>query len=363
MKKTPLYNKHVEHEGKIVDFAGFKMPIQYSSIINEVNGVRGAAGLFDVSHMGEIEIMGDDDVDFLNWITTNNVSKLKVWQAQYTTMLYPDGGIVDDLLVYRLPDRYLLVVNATNQKKDYEWIKDNEKGNVEINFKSDDYFQLAVQGPQAEPVLEKVTDKDLSEIKFYWSAEAEIKGNKFIISRTGYTGEDGFEIYGKSSMGEEVWDAIMDAGKDEGIIPCGLGARDVLRLEMGYCLYGNDITKDTSPLEAGLSWLVKMDKEDFIGKDALKKQKDEGIKRRLSGIEIKGRLIPRHNHIILKDDEKIGFVTSGSHSPSLGNPIAMGYIDKPYNKKETEIFIEVRNKKIRGEVVSLPFWKKGSLKR
>ncbi len=348
----------------MVDFANFKMPLQYSSIVMEVNAVRESVGLFDVSHMGEIEISGVDALDFVNWITTNDVSMLKIWQVQYTIMLYPEGGIVDDLLVYRLPDRYLLVVNGSNQDKDFKWVMNNKKGNIEIKNRSDDYFQVALQGPQSENIIKQILRSDISNLRFYWAKKEQISGCKIIVSRTGYTGEDGFEIYGEKSFGAKIWDVIMDIGEKEGIhvIPCGLGARDVLRLEMGYCLYGNDITKDTTPLEAGLSWLVKMDKCDFIGKESLVKKKKEGIPRKLVGVKLKGRAIPRHGFPIYKEGKQIGIVTSGSHSPTLNYPIAMGYVEKSFHQIGTKVEIEIRKKMIEGEVSSLPFWKNGSIK-
>ncbi len=363
MKKTPLYKKHIELNATMVNFADFKMPIQYSSIFEEVKAVRKSVGLSDVSHMGEIEISGVDALDFVNWIITNDASKLKPLQAQYTTMLYPEGGIVDDLLVYHLPKRYLLVVNASNQEKDFEWIRENKRGNVEIKNRGSEYFQLAVQGPLALNVIRKVVTGDPSNLPFYWSREESINTNFVILSRTGYTGEDGFEIYGDSTKGEEIWDAVMEAGKEEGEQPCGLGARDLLRLEMGYCLYGNDITKDTTPLEAGLSWLVKMEKGDFIGKKALLEQKEEGIKRRLVGITVKGRKIPRDGYPIYKEGKRIGKITSGNYSPTLKTSIAMGYVMKPYHKTGSILEIEIRNKKVIGKVTELPFWKNGSAKK
>lgn len=365
MKKTPLYQKHIESSGKMVDFANFLMPIQYSSIIGEVKVVRERVGLFDVSHMGEIEIKGSDALNFVNWITTNDVSKLKVWQVQYTTMLYPDGGIVDDLLVYKLPGSYLLVVNASNQDKDFDWITTNKKGSVDIKNRSEDYFQLALQGPLVMKIISEILKANIKDLPFYWAKEEEIDGCKVIISRTGYTGEDGFEIYGDSNMGGKVWDIVMEVGESIGTVvtPCGLGSRDILRLEMGYCLYGNDITKETTPLEAGLKWLVKMEKTDFIGKEALIKQKEDGITRKFVGMGFKDRAIPRHGYSIFKDGEKLGEVTSGCHSPTLGYPIAMGYIKKPYNKEGTNLEVKIRDKIIDGRIIGLPFWKNGSLKR
>lgn len=363
MKKTPFYDKHIELNGKIVDFAGFKMPINYTSIIDEVRAVRESAGIFDVSHMGEIEITGPDSLDFINYITSNDVSRLNKWQAQYTTMLYHDGGIVDDLLVYKLPDKYILIVNATNTDKDREWIKENIRGNVKVADKSDSYFQIALQGPESASIMKEILDENPDNLKFYHAREEEIAGEKVILSRTGYTGEDGFEVYGKRENASPVWDKIYNEGESHGLKPCGLGARDLLRMEMGYCLYGNDISEETSPLEAGLFWLVKFDKEDFIGKEALLTQKDDGIKRKLTGMIINSKLIPRHGYDILNEDDKIGEVTSGSFSPTIDKNIALGYIKKPYSEKGNTVKIKIRDRDIEAEVVSLPFWKNGSLKR
>ena len=361
-KRTPLYKKHVDLGAKIIPFAGFEMPVYYTSIIEEVLLVRNKVGVFDVSHMGEIEVRGKDALEFVNYITTNNVLSLQEYQVQYSTMLYPDGGIVDDLLVYRLPDRVFLVVNAANTEKDFNWVLENKRGEVEIKNRSDEYFQLAIQGPPAEKVVQKIVDKDLSSIPFYWSTMVKIDGKEFLLSRTGYTGEDGFEIYGGSELGEAVWDKVFEAGMEESIGPAGLGARDTLRLEMKYCLYGNDIDKTTTPLEAGLSWVVKFDKGDFIGRDALLKQKEEGIKRKLVCIELEGRNIARHGYKIFKDGEEVGIITSGNWSPSIEKSIALGYINVPHHRSGTELEIDIRGRMVRGVVVKPPFYKNATHK-
>ncbi len=363
LKKTPFYEKHIEMGAKIVPFAGFEMPVQYSSIISETLQVRKKVGVFDVSHMGEIEITGPDAENFANYITTNDVSKLSLFQVQYSTMPYPDGGIVDDLLVYKLPDKILLVVNASNTDKDFEWIVKNKRWNIRLENKSDQYFQLAVQGPLSESVVQKIVDIDLSTISFYWASSCKIKNKNFLISRTGYTGEDGFEIYGDTPLGPEIWDIVFDAGKDLGIAPIGLGARDILRLEMRYCLYGNDIDKNTTPLEAGLGWVVKLDKGEFIGRDAIMKQKHEGIKRKLVAFEMEGRLIPRHNFKILsRSGTEIGFVTSGAWSPSIEKTIGLGYVGIEHSKIGNEILVDIRGRKEKGIVVRPPFYKNGTHK-
>jgi len=361
-KKTPLYNKHIEYNAKMVEFADFLMPIQYTGIISEVNLVREKIGVFDVSHMGEIEITGSDALKFVNYITINDASKLEEMQVQYSAMCYPDGGIVDDLLVYRLPDKYLLVVNATNIDKDFEWIMKNKQWDMHIENKSDTYFQLAIQGPIAEEVVQKIVDIDLSPMKFYWSGLCKINNKDMLISRTGYTGEDGFEIYGANEYGEDVWNLVFSAGKDRGIGPAGLGARDTLRLEMKYCLYGNDIDKTTNPLEAGLGWITKLDKEDFIAKNILIKQKQEGVNRKLVGFEMKNRLIPRHHYKIYKDGNEIGRVTSGTFSPSINKTVGLGYISTPFSKVGTEIEIEIRGKMEKAKIVKMPFYKNATHK-
>jgi len=360
-KKTPLYKKHIENGAKMVEFADFLMPIQYTGIISEVNVVRKNLGVFDVSHMGEVEVKGTDALKFVNYITVNDASKLEEMQVQYSAMCYPDGGIVDDLLVYKLPDKYLLVINASNIDKDFEWIMKNKRWNVNIENKSDAYFQLAIQGPIAEEVVQKIVDIDLSPMKFYWAGFCKIDNKVMLISRTGYTGEDGFEIYGDAQYGEKIWDLVFSAGGNR-ISPVGLGARDTLRMEMKYCLYGNDIDKTTNPLEAGLAWITKLYKDDFIAKDVLLRQKKEGVKRRLVGFEMEGHPIPRHHYKIYRDGQEIGEVTSGTFSPSVNNSIGLGYISTPFSKVGTEIEIDIRGRMEKAAVVKMPFYKNATHK-
>lgn len=360
-KKTPFYEMHVKNNGKIVEFAGFLMPIQYEGIILEHESVRKNVGVFDVSHMGEIEIRGDDRLRFVNYITTNDARTLEPYQVQYSTMLYPDAGIVDDLLVYNLPDRILLVVNAANSDKDYQWILENKKFDVEIKNSSDEIGQLAVQGPVAEKVMQKICDIDLSQIKYYWSTETSLQGVPVVLSRTGYTGEDGFEVYVDRKHAEPIWNMIFEAGKDVGIKPIGLGARDTLRFEMRYCLYGNDIDKTTNPLEAGLAWVVKLDKDEFIGKENLLKIKEAGIKRRLVGFEVVEKGIPRPRQDINNGDNKIGHVTSGTFSPSLKKGLGMGYVNVPLHKAGSRITIASKVP-FEAEIIKGPFYKKASHK-
>lgn len=361
--KTPLYNKHLELNATMVDFANFKMPMQYSSIFEETKAVRNSVGIFDTSHMGEIEISGSDSTEFVNYIVTLDISKIDNYQAKYTTMLYQNGGIIDDLIVYKLSDKYLIVVNASNQEKDFEWMQENKKGSVEIKNKGEEYFQIAVQGPNSKTIIRTLTKKNPATLGFYHAREEIIANKQVLLSRTGYTGEDGFEIYGKPENAEEIWEKIMKAGEKENICPCGLGARDLLRLEMGYCLYGNDITKETTPLEANLSWIVSLDKEDFIGKDALKKQKRDGINKKLVGILVPGKRIPRHGYEILIKGKKIGIITSGNYSPNIGSSIAMGYVNKPFAKEGKKVEIKIRNTLFEGTIIKFPFWKHGTLQK
>lgn len=362
-KKTPFHEKHIECGGKMVEFAGFSMPIHYKSgVVQECKRVRSTVGVFDVSHMGEIEIRGEEREEFLDWITVNDLSRLGIYQAQYTAMCYPDGGIVDDLVVYRLPESYFLVVNAVNTDKDYEWVVENRRGEVEIKDLSPEIAQLAVQGPKAESVMQKVCRFDLSELEYYWSTHGGVSGVDAFISRTGYTGEDGFEIYFDPQFASQVWDALLEAGREFDIEPAGLGARDTLRLEMRYCLYGNDMDQTTTPLEAGLGWIVKLEKGEFIGRDALLKQKEEGVKRKLVAFKPEGKTIPRHDYRICKEGKKIGKVTSGAYSPALEAPIGLGYVQSPHNKTGTEIEIEARGRMVKATVVKPPFYKHGTHK-
>lgn len=355
LKKTALHDVHVQLGARMVEFAGFEMPIQYRGIRDEHRRVRETVGVFDVSHMGEILIKGPKALEMVQKVTINDASKLEVGQVQYSAMCYPDGGIVDDLLVYRFADHYLLVVNAANKDKDFNWIVQNKIDDCEVEDVSDQYTQLAVQGKSAEPTLQKLTDIVLSSIKYYWFVEGELAGVPMIISRTGYTGEPGFELYFANEYAVDVWNKIMEAGKEFDIEPIGLGARDSLRLEKKMCLYGNDIDETTNPLEAGLSWITKLDKGEFIGREALLKIKEEGIKRKLVAIVLEDQGFPRHGYKIYKDGKEVGHVTSGTVSPILNKGIAMGYVAKEFSKVGTELEIDIRGKKIPAVVIKPPF--------
>lgn len=363
LKRTPFFEKHVANQGKMVEFAGYEMPVQFQGIIAEHNRVRTTIGVFDVAHMGRVEIRGKDRFTFVNRITTNDVNTLAPFQAQYSVFCYPDGGIVDDLVVYNLPDYLLLVINGANNEKDTNWILEHKQGDVTIENKTKEIAQLAIQGPKAEMVMQKITDINLSEIKFYWAAQAKVAGVDMLVSRTGYTGEDGFEIYFDTKLASMIWDAIFSAGKEFDIAPIGLGARDTLRLEMKYCLYGNDIDKTTNPLEAGLSFVTKLDKPDgFIGSEVLQQIKAKGISRKLIGFEMKGKEIPRPHYEIFKDGQKIGFVTSGTSSPSLKKGIGLGYVKTELSNVGQEIQVDIRGVKAPAIVVKTPFYKQGTRK-
>ncbi|NWF50187.1 MAG: glycine cleavage system aminomethyltransferase GcvT [Ignavibacteriaceae bacterium] len=360
MKKTKFYSIHQKLGAKIVEFAGFQMPIQYSSIIAEHKAVRNSVGVFDVSHMGEFHIKGKEALKLVQYITVNDASKLFPGRVQYSAMCYEDGGIVDDLLVYMIsPEEFMLVVNASNIQKDFEWIKSNNKFDVELIDQSDVYSLLAVQGPNSQKVIQKICDIDIN-LEYYHFTSAQIAGLEMILSRTGYTGELGYELYfkGDESAAEKIWNEVFEAGKDFNIQPVGLAARDSLRLEMGYCLYGNDIDKTTNPLEAGLGWITKMNKENFIGLDALQKVKKEGIKRKLIGIQSDDRSFPRHGYDISVNGRLIGKITSGTVSPVLEKPIALGYVSAEYSEIGSKINYVVRSKEVPAEVVKLPFVKK-----
>lgn len=360
-KKTPFYEKHVQKGGRIVEFAGFMMPLQFEGIIPEHNTVRTTVGVFDVSHMGEIEIRGSDRLKFVNHITTNDASKLALNQVQYSALLYPDGGIVDDLLVYNLKDRILLVVNASNTDKDFAWIMENKKYDVDIRNASEEYGQLAVQGPKAEMVMKKLFDDDISPLEFYWAMETDMKGIPVILSRTGYTGEDGFEVYLENRFAADAWDMVFSAGKEYDIKPVGLGARDTLRFEMRYCLYGNDIDKTTNPLEAALGWIVKFDKEEFIGREALVEIKKRGVQRKLIGFEVLASGIPRQHQEIYAGDEKVGSVTSGTFAPSLKKGIGMGYVNLAHAGTGNRLKVMGREP-LEVEIIKGPFYRYGSRK-
>jgi aminomethyltransferase len=356
-KRTPFYEIHLKNKAKMVEFAGFSMPIQFRGMMEEHRKVRSTAGLFDITHMGEFEVWGKDGESFVQKMTTNDVSKLEVYQVQYTCMCHDEGGIVDDLLVYRLPDHLLLVVNGACLEKDFKWLSDHVAGDVELKNVSDQTALLALQGPKAEEVMRKLTDEELSELRFYWSTWGKVNGIEMLFSRTGYTGEDGFELYFSPQHAETMWNALMAAGREFDIEPIGLGARDSLRLEMKYMLYGNDINQHTNPLEAGLSWIVKLDKGDFIGKEPTLRIKQEKPKRKLVAFELLDMGFPRPHYQIQKDGNKIGDVTSGTFSPSLNKGIGLGYVPTEYSKIGSELDVFIRNRPHRAVVVKPPFYK------
>lgn len=345
----------------MVPFAGYNMPVRYSSDKEEHNQVRESVGVFDVSHMGEFLLEGPGALDLIQRVSSNDATKLvEAGQAQYSCLPNEDGGIVDDLIIYKLADeKYFLVVNASNIQKDWDWISKYNTEGVKMTNLSDEYSLFAVQGPNAVPTLQKLTDENLSEVKFYTFIEGTIAGvNDVIISATGYTGAGGFELYVKNADAEQVWKKVFEAGEEFGILPIGLGARDTLRLEMGYCLYGNDITDTTSPLEAGLGWVTKFTKA-FTNSAALQQQKEEGVKRKLVGFVMSDKGIPRGGYDIADaDGNVIGQVTSGTMSPSMGVGIGLGYVAFGQHKSDTEIFIQVRNKSLKAVVTKLPLYKK-----
>lgn len=361
-KKTPLYDEHVSLGGKVVDYAGWYLPVQYEGLVAEHEAVRNAVGLFDVSHMGEITIKGKDALAFVDYLVTNDISKVVDNQIVYTFLCAPDGGVVDDLLVYRLADDdFYLVVNASNTAKDYKWILE-QKGNfdVEITNISDTVGEVAIQGPLAQKVLQKLTETDLNTITFFTlNRKVNINGVECMVSRTGYTGEDGFEIYTTNEGIVKVWKDILEAGKEEGIKPAGLGCRDTLRFEASLPLYGHEISAEINPLEGGFKYFVKLDKaSDFIGKEALNKQWKEGLKRKLAGFEMIDRGIPREGYEIQKDGKVIGHVTTGYMSPTLKKNIGNALIAPEYTELGTEIDIMIRNKPAKAKIISKKFLKK-----
>lgn len=357
MKETALTQLHKELGAKMVPFAGYTMPVQYSGLTQEHLAVRNAAGLFDVSHMGEFFVKGPEAEALVQYVTSNDVTKLTVGKVQYSYLPNETGGIVDDLLVYKLNnDEFLLVVNASNLEKDFNWIKSHNRFDATLTDRSDQMSLLALQGPKASAILAELTNVDLDDIPYYNFKLGEVAGIKnVIISNTGYTGAGGFELYIANEDAETLWNALMDAGEDFGMLPAGLGARDTLRLEKGFCLYGNDIDDTTSPLEAGLGWVTKL-QTDFVGRDVIANLKEQGIRRRLVGFTMLDRGIPRQGYPILNaEGETIGIVTSGTQSPSLNKAIGMGYVDVAYKSVDTEIFIQVRKKQLKAIVVKTPF--------
>lgn len=358
MQITAFNQIHKQLGAKMVEFAGFEMPIEYSGIKDEHMTVRESVGVFDVSHMGEFWIKGSNALELVQRVTTNDVAKLAVGQAQYSCFPNGKGGIVDDLLVYYFePEKYMLVVNAANIEKDWNWIVSQNTNGAVLQNASPEISQLAIQGPKALATLQKLTDVNLSEIKYYTFLTGAIGGvDEVIISATGYTGSGGFELYFRNEYAELLWKKIFDAGAEFGIKPIGLAARDTLRLEMGFCLYGNDIDDTTSPIEAGLGWITKFNGHHFIDKEFLLMQKQEGVERKLRGFEMIDRGIPRHDYELTdQDGNVIGRVTSGTMSPVLNKGIGMGYVHKAYSAIGTEVYINVRNKLLKAKIVKLPF--------
>ncbi|MBB5325231.1 aminomethyltransferase [Anoxybacillus tepidamans] len=361
LKRTPLFSLYAEYGAKTIDFGGWELPVQFSSIKEEHEAVRTRAGLFDVSHMGEFEVKGKDSLAFLQKMMTNDVTKLIDGRAQYTLMCYEDGGTIDDLLIYKKADgHYLLVVNAANIDKDFAWLSEHRFGDVELVNISNEVAQLALQGPLAEQVLQKLTDSDLSAMKFFsFADDVNVAGVKVLVSRTGYTGEDGFELYCRAKDAQTLWRAILEAGKEEGVLPCGLGARDTLRFEACLPLYGQELAKDITPIEAGLGFAVKTNKDvDFFGKEILKKQKEEGTARKLVGIEMIDKGIPRHGYAVYANGEPIGVVTTGTQSPTLKKNIGLALIQIKFTVLDTEVEVDIRGKRLKAKVVATPFYKR-----
>jgi len=367
LKRTPLYDEHVALGGKMVPFAGYEMPVQYpTGITAEHKAVRSAAGLFDASHMGEFVARGPQALDLIQKVSVNDASGLDVGQCQYTALCLENGGILDDLLVYRMEDGYMLVVNASRREEDWEWFNRHAEGLVvELENVSDSLALLALQGPKAQEILAPLTDADLEAVGYYRLTEGTVSGSASpaIISRTGYTGEDGFELYVASDDAAAVWRTLLEAGREAGLLPAGLGSRDSLRLEVGLALNGNDLDADHTPLEAGLGWLVKLDRDDFVARDVLVRQKENGVPSRLVGIRLTARGFPRPGYPIVFEDTEVGIVSSGTVSPSLGYGIAMGYVPSGMATPDTPLGVRVRDKVIPGIVQRPPFYTEGTVCR
>jgi len=360
LKRTPLHDAHVSIGARMVDFAGWDMPVQYSGPMPEHLAVRTAAGLFDVSHMGEFEISGPGALNLIQKLTTNDVSRLEDNQAQYSTFTNPHGGVIDDLLVYRISSEYfLLVVNAATTDKDFEWIKRHpEAAGVEIHDTSAGYALLALQGPRAERILQCLTDHMLDRIPYYWSQKVRVDGIDCRVSRTGYTGEDGFEIFCNPDHSRHIWNRLLVTGHDLGILPCGLAARNTTRLEAAFRLYGHDMDESTTPLEAGLGWVVKLSKGEFVGREALERQKREGLKRKLVGFEVLDRAPARDGYSIVVGGQKVGEVSSGSPAPFLNKNIGLAYLPIEHCSVGTHISIVIRGREVPARVVETPFYRR-----
>jgi aminomethyltransferase len=357
-KKTPLFDQHVKLGARMVPFGGFVMPIQYSGIIDEHRAVRQAMGLFDLSHMGEFRVSGHDALEAVDRLVTNDIIGLEVGQIRYTPMCYPDGGIVDDVLVYRSSDHLMLVVNASNIVKDLEWVRNHVAGDAVVEDLSEDFALIAVQGPETVGFLNGLTELDLDALEYYHFATDLVAGVRAVVSRTGYTGEDGFELYVSPSDAAQLWQTLLREGDSGGVRPVGLGARDTLRLEAGYMLYGNDIDQNTTPLEAGLGWTVKFGERDFIGREALQEQKAAGLKRRMMALESLDRGIPRPHFDILHEGERVGELTSGTYSPTFGHGIGLGYVRSDVAKPGIEVSVQIRQELHPARLVRKPLYKR-----
>lgn len=359
LKKTPLYACHQEAGARLVDFAGWSMPVQYRGLMEEHTAVRGAAGLFDVSHMGEFHVRGPEAESFLQRMTPNDVAKLRVGRAHYSALLTEAGTYVDDLLVYRLSkEEFMVVVNAANIEKDFQWLESHRRGEVELENASDSYALLALQGPRAVQILASLTETDLPSIRYYRFAHGEVAGRKALISRTGYTGEDGFELYLDPEAAPLIWDALLEAGRDHGLQPAGLGARDTLRLEAAMALYGHEIDDTTTPWEAGLDWTIKMAKGEFVGRSALEAAAAEGRRRRLVGFEVRGRGIARQGHGVVAAGEEVGRVTSGTFSPTFKKALGLAYVPEDLADPGQALTLLVRGKELEANVVETPFYRR-----
>lgn len=360
--RTPLYERHRALGARLVEFGGWEMPVQYSGILDEHRTVRERAGLFDVCHMGEFRVEGAGALAFLQGLVPNNVARLVDHQALYSQILRPDGGTLDDLIIYRMSENhYMVVVNAGTMEKDWAWFSEHASGvsNLTLTNISTETGLIALQGPRAQAILQPLTDTPLADIVYYHSLPGVVAGVSCIISRTGYTGEDGFEMYCPADQAVTLWDALLEAGKAEGLLPAGLGARDTLRLEAGYCLYGHELTEDITPLEAGLGWTVKLDKGgDFIGREALAAEKAQGLRRKLVGIELTERGVPRATYPILQHGAVVGELTSGAIGPTVGKPIGMGYMQPGETSPGTPVEIEIRGKRVPAVIAALPFYKR-----
>jgi aminomethyltransferase len=362
LKKTPLNARHRKSGARMVEYSGWDMPVEYSGISDEHLAVRTRAGLFDVSHMGQIELAGANALDAIQWLTSNDAARLAIGQIQYSALTTPLGTFVDDVLVYRMAgEHYMIVVNAGNIIKDHEWIAAQSKalgGDAAVVNASSRYALIALQGPESAAILQSLTGVDLSAIKYYWFATGEVASVRATISRTGYTGEDGFEIFVPPAQAERVWDAVLEAGRGADIRPCGLGARDTLRLEACMRLYGNDMDEETSVLEAGLGWIVGWKKDKFLGADRLREQKAQGVDRRLVAFEIHDKAIARHGHFVMRGDARCGIVTSGTQTPFLKKSIGLAMVPAELSEVGTPLDIDIRGRRVRADVVTEPFYKR-----